>query len=221
MIKGDWCCGISFGMAGGSESSRPGNGAITVREASTTTSRVVVSYHDSIKKGLVIVERIQNRINEQIRISPVRVIDQDGNQLGVVPTKDAIETARKTGLDLVEVAPDSKPPVCRIMDFGKFKYDKNKRQHKSKQHQMKLKEIRLRPRTGQHDIDFKLKQAIGFLQHKDKVQVTVVFRGRELAHIEEGEKVLDQIVQVLSEYGKLEGTPSRQPRRIICTLTPK
>lgn len=170
---------------------------------------------------MVIVERIQNRINEQIRISPVRVIDQDGNQLGVIATKDAIETARKVGLDLVEVAPESKPPVCRIMDFGKFKYDKNKRQHKTKAHQMKLKEIRLRPRTGQHDIDFKVKQAIGFLQHKDKVQVTVVFRGRELAHIEEGEKVLDQTITLLSEYGKLEGSPSRQPRRIMCTITPK
>ena len=170
---------------------------------------------------MFIVERIQNRINDQIRITPVRVIDQDGNQLGVIPTKDAIETARRTGLDLVEVAPESKPPVCRIMDFGKFKYDKNKRQHKSKQHQMKLKEIRLRPRTGQHDIEFKLKQAIGFLQHKDKVQVTVVFRGRELAHIEEGEKVLEQVIQSLSEFGKLEGSPSRQPRRIMCTVTPK
>ena len=173
------------------------------------------------RKVSVIVERIQNRINEQIRITPVRVIDQDGKQLGVIPTKDAIETARRAGFDLVEVAPESKPPVCRILDFGKFKYDKNKRMHKTKQHQMKLKEIRLRPRTGQHDIEFKLKQAIGFLEHKDKVQVTVVFRGRELAHIEEGEKVLEQIIEVLSEHGKLEGTPSRQLRRIMCTITPK
>ena len=174
-----------------------------------------------LEEVLVIVERIQNRINEQIRITPVRVIDQDGNQLGVIATKDAIDASRRVGMDLVEVAPDSKPPVCRIMDFGKFKYDKNKRQHKTKAHQMKLKEIRLRPRTGQHDIEFKVKQAIGFLEHKDKVQVTVVFRGRELAHIEEGEKVLDQIIVMLAEHGKLEGSPSRQMRRIMCTVTPK
>jgi translation initiation factor IF-3 len=172
-------------------------------------------------KVSVIVERIQNRINDQIRITPVRVIDHEGKQLGVLPTKEAIETARRVGLDLVEVAPESKPPVCRIMDFGKFKYDKNKRQHKTKQHQQKLKEIRLRPRTDKHDVEFKVKQAIGFLQHKDKVQVTVVFRGRELAHIEEGEKVLDHVITTLSEHGKLEGHPSRQPKRIICTFTPK
>ncbi len=168
-----------------------------------------------------IVEKIQNRINDQIRITPVRVIDDEGKQLGVLPTKEALEVARRAGLDLVEVAPDAKPPVCRIMDFGKFKYDKNKRSHKTKQHQTRLKEIRLRPKTGQHDIDFKVKQAMTFLEHKDKVQVTVVFRGRELAHIEEGEKVMAQIVEKLSECAKLEGVPSRQSRRIICTLTPK
>jgi translation initiation factor IF-3 len=168
-----------------------------------------------------IVEKIQNRINEQIRITPIRVIDDEGKQLGVLATKEALEIARRAGLDLVEVAPDAKPPVCRIMDFGKFKYDKNKRSHKTKQHQTRLKEIRLRPKTGQHDIDFKVKQAIGFLQHKDKVQVTVVFRGRELAHVEEGEKVMSQLIEKLSEFAKLEAPPSRQPRRIICTLTPK
>ncbi len=149
------------------------------------------------------------------------MIDDEGKQLGVLATKEALEVARRAGLDLVEVAPEAKPPVCRIMDFGKFKYDKSKRSHKTKQHQTKLKEIRLRPKTGQHDIDFKVKQAIGFLQNKDKVQVTVVFRGRELAHIEEGEKVMAQIIEKLGEFAKVEGTPSRQPRRIICTMTPK
>lgn len=141
--------------------------------------------------------------------------------MGVIATKEALEIARNAGLDLVEVAPDAKPPVCRIMNFGKFKYEKNKRSGKTKQHQTKLKEIRLRPKTGQHDIDFKVKQAIGFLEHKDKVQVTVVFRGRELAHVDEGEKVMAQILEKLAEHGKIEGSPSRQPRRIICTITPK
>lgn len=123
---------------------------------------------------------------------------------------------------MVEVAPDAKPPVCRIMDYGKFRYDKSKKASKQKTHQTKLKEIRLRPKTGQHDIDFKVKKAIGFLKHKDKVQVTVMFRGRELAHIEEGRKVMEGIIEQLTpEYGKLESQPSQQSRRMMCTIAPK
>ncbi len=106
------------------------------------------------------------------------------------------------------------------MDFGKFKYDKSKRIHKNKAHQTKLKEIRVRPKTGQHDIDFKVKKAIGFLQHHDKVQVTVLFRGREMAHIEEGRKVMNGIIEQLSEFGKVESMPSQQSRRMLCTITP-
>ena len=144
------------------------------------------------------IDRKQNRVNDQIRISPIRVVDQDGNQLGVLATKDALAKAKEADLDLVEVAPEAKPPVCRIMDYGKFKYEKSKRTQKnSKTHQTKLKEIRLRPKTGQHDIDFKVKKAIGFLQHKDKVQVTVLFRGREMAHIEEGRKVMEGVICLL------------------------
>lgn len=161
------------------------------------------------------------RINEQIRISPIRVIDENGQQLGILPTRDALQRARDIGLDLVEVASESKPPVCRIMDYGKFKYEKNKKSHKNKSHTTKLKEIRVRPKTGDHDIEFKVKQAIGFLQHKDKVQVTVVFRGRELAHIEEGQKVMGHILELLAEHGKIESPPSQQAKRILCTLAPK
>ena len=138
-----------------------------------------------------------------------------------MPTKEALARAREVGLDLVEVSPDSKPPVCRILDYGKFKYDKNKRSHKNKSHTTKLKEIRLRPKTGQHDIDFKVKQAVMFLQHKDKVQVTVMFRGRELAHIEEGQKVMENIIQRLSEFGKLESPPMQQAKRMTCMISPK
>ncbi len=165
--------------------------------------------------------RDQNRVNDQIRISPVRVIDHDGQQLGILPVKDALARAREAGLDLVEVAPDSSPPVCRIMDYGKFKYDKNKRSHKSKSHTTKLKEIRLRPKTGQHDIEVKIRQAISFLEHKDKVLVTVVFRGRELAHVEEGQKVMTGILEKLLEHGKLESPPVQQAKRITCTVAPK
>lgn len=161
-------------------------------------------------------------MNDQIRISPVRLIGADGTQLGVVSTNDALTRARDDGLDLVEVAPNARPPVCRIMDYGKYKYEKGKKSHRSKGHQVRTKEIRLRPKTGQHDIDFKVKQAMGFLKHKDKVQVTVMFRGRELAHVEEGRKVMEEVVKRLTEEGgKLESTPSQQARRMICTIAPK
>ncbi len=168
------------------------------------------------------IDQKSNRINDQIRITPIRVIDQDGEQLGIIATKDALAKAKEFGLDLVEVAPDAKPPVCRIMDFGKFKYEKSKRTQKnSKQHQTKLKEIRLRPKTGQHDIDFKVKQAIGFLKHRDKVQVTVMFRGREMAHIEEGRKVMEGVIEQLAEFGKVESNPSQQSRKMMCTIAPR
>lgn len=168
------------------------------------------------------IERNQSRINDQIRVTPVRVISAEGEQLGVIPTKDAINRARDDGLDLVEVAPNERPPVCRIMDFGKYKYEKGKKTNKNKSHQTKTKEIRLRPKTGQHDIEFKVKQALGFLSHKDKVQVTVMFRGREMAHIEEGRKVMDNIIELLTaEHGKLETAPQQNARRMICTIAPR
>lgn len=148
------------------------------------------------------------------------MIDSDGEQLGVIPTAAALAKARENGLDLVEVAPEAKPPVCRIMDYGKFKYDKSKRTSKNKHHQTKLKEIRVRPKTGEHDIQFKVKQAIGFLEHNDKVQVTVQFRGREMAHIEEGRKVMEHIIELLTPHGKLESRPSQQARRMLCTIAP-
>ena len=106
------------------------------------------------------------------------------------------------------------------MDYGKFKYEKSKRVNRNKQHQTKIKEIRVRPKTGEHDIDFKVKKAIGFLKHNDKVQVTVLFRGRENAHIEEGRKVMQGIIEKLSEFGKLESNPSQQSRRLMCTIAP-
>ena len=129
--------------------------------------------------------------------------------------------AREIGLDLVEVAPAAKPPVCRIMDYGKFKYQQSKKQQKSHSHQTKTKEIRLRPKTGEHDIEFKVKQAIGFLKHKDKVQVSVQFRGREMAHVEEGHRVMTQVVEMLEEHGKVESRPRQMGRRILCTISPK
>ena len=150
----------------------------------------------------------------------MRLISQTGEQLGIVPTEDAIKLARDADLDLVEVAPNERPPVCRIMDYGKYKYEKKKKQGHSAHH-TKTKEIRLRPKTGEHDISFKVKQAKGFLKHKDKVQVSVVFRGREMAHVEEGRRVMEGVIEELLEYGKLETPPSQHGRRMICTIAPR
>lgn len=138
-----------------------------------------------------------------------------------MPTDQALVAAREADLDLVEVAPNERPPVCRIMDFGKFKYQQKKRQHKSHGHQIKIKEIRVRPKTDTHDIQVKVNRAKEFLTHKDKVIVSVVFRGREIAHVEEGQRVMGEIIERLTEVGKLEGPVQHQGRRIQCTLTPK
>jgi translation initiation factor IF-3 len=149
------------------------------------------------------------------------VITAEGGQLGIIPTDEALARAREAGLDLVEVAPNEKPPVCRIMDFGKFKYQQKKKQHKTHVHQTKIKEIRLRPKTGEHDIEFKVNQARGFLQHKDKVIVSVVFRGRELAHIDEGQRVMRNLLVPLEAVGKMDAPPQQMGKRLICTLSPR
>ena len=149
------------------------------------------------------------------------MISADGGQLGIIPTDEALGLARDAGLDLVEVAPNEKPPVCRIMDFGKFKYQQKKKHHKTHVHHAKIKEIRLRPKTGEHDIEFKVNQAKGFLLHKDKVVVSVVFRGRELAHIDEGQRVMKQIVEQLEPVSKVEAPPQQMGRRLVCTLSPR
>ena len=160
-------------------------------------------------------------MNEEIRVTPIRVISDDGQQLGILPTEEALALAQEKELDLVEIVPQDSPPVCRIMDYGKFRYQQGKKKQKGHTHQTKLKEIRLRPKTGQHDIDFKLKKAIGFLQNRDKVQVSVIYRGRENAHIDEGRKVMDRVVAELAKYGKIEQPPQQQGRRMICTIAPK
>jgi len=163
----------------------------------------------------------KQRVNEQIRAASVRVIGAEGDQLGILTVDAALAAAREAGLDLVEVAPTETPPVCRIMDFGKFKYQQKKRQHRTHTHQTKVKEIRVRPKTGKHDIEVRINRAREFLTHKDKVLVTVIFRGRELAHVEEGQKVLDQVIEQLADIAKVEAPPAKHGRRIMCTLAPK
>lgn len=162
------------------------------------------------------------RINEQIRISPIRLIGPNGEQVGVIPTSQAMEMAREANLDLVEVAATERPPVCKIMDFGKFKFlQKQKAKDKTKSHQQKLKEVRLRPKTDIHDIETKVNQARKFLEHKDKVLVYVMFRGRELQHIEEGKRILQMMLEKLGDICKIEKPPGMEGKRMSAMLAPK
>lgn len=164
----------------------------------------------------------QTRVNEQIRISPIRLIGGAGEQVGVIPTAQALEMAREANLDLVEVAPLEKPPVCKIMDFGKFKFQqKQKQKEKTKTHQQKLKEIRLHPKTDIHDIETKIGQARKFLEHHDKVLVYVMFKGREMQHPEEGKRVLQMIKEKLLDMAKVEKEPSLEGKRMSMMLAPK
>jgi translation initiation factor IF-3 len=161
------------------------------------------------------------RMNEQIRISPIRLIGANGEQLGIVPTAQAQEMAREANLDLVEVAPTDRPPVCKIMDYGKHRYEQSRKQNKQKTHQQKLKEIRVRPKTGVHDIDTKINQARKFLEHKDKVLLNVLFRGRELQHIEEGQRIIHGMLEKLADVAKVEKAPSMEGKRMTAMLAPK
>ncbi len=162
-------------------------------------------------------------MNEQIRISPVRVINYDGEKLGIIDTTEAKSLAMEAGLDLVEVAPKENPPVCRIMDYGKFKYEQKKRLSKNtKVHQTQLKEIRLRPKIGEHDIDFKMKKARDFLAHNDKVKLNVMFRGRENAHHERGREILENMIASLEDISKVEKPPGMESgRSMSAILAPK
>jgi translation initiation factor IF-3 len=151
----------------------------------------------------------------------VRLIGLTGEQLGVVPTAQALDMAREAQMDLVEVAPLERPPVCKIMDYGKFRYQQSRKGTKSKPHQQKLKEIRVRPKTGDHDIETKVNQARRFLEHKDKVLVNVLFRGRELQHIDEGRRIIISILEKLADLAKVEKPPSMEGKRMTAMLAPK
>jgi translation initiation factor IF-3 len=151
-----------------------------------------------------------------IRIREVRLIDEAGTQVGVVETGEARRRAYDAGLDLVEVSPDARPPVCKIMDYGKFKYALKKKEHESKrkQHQVQIKEIRLRPKIAEHDVSYKAKQARDFLLDGDKVQVTMLFRGREMSHMDVARVVLDAFVKKLTDISKVERPPKMEGRRL-------
>ena len=151
----------------------------------------------------------------------MRLIGPNGEQLGVVPTAQAMDMAREANLDLVEVAAQERPPVCKILDYGKLRYEQSRKGGKNKVHQQKLKEIRVRPKTGNHDVETKVNQARKFLEHNDKVLVNVLFRGRELQHIEEGKRIIDHILEKLADCCKVEKAPSMEGRRMTAMLAPK
>jgi len=151
-------------------------------------------------------------VNERIRVREVRVIGADGEQLGVMPPEAALDLAREDGLDLVEVAANSRPPVCRIMDYGKFKYEQKKKGANKKTQSASLKEVKLRPGTDQHDLNFKLGNARKFLMAGDKVKVTVMFRGREMVHTYRGREQLKTVIEQLGPIAKVESTPRMEGR---------
>ena len=169
------------------------------------------------------ITKITTRINYQIKVKEVRVISADGEQLGILDTREAIRKAEELGLDLVEVAPTAKPPVCRIMDFGKYKYELAKKAHESKKHQsvIVVKEIKLRPRTDEHDIQFKMNNIKRFLEDGNKVKVTIMFRGREVAHTTYGRAVLDRIVNDLQNEAVIEQQPRMEGRNMSMLLGAK
>ncbi len=158
-----------------------------------------------------------------IKMKEVRVIDAEGGQLGILDTREAIKKAEEAGLDLVEVAPTAKPPVCRIMDFGKYKYEMAKKAAESRKHQtvIVVKEIKLRPRTDDHDVNFKLNNIKRFLEEGNKVKVTVMFRGREMAHIDHGRAVLNRIITELQNDAIVESSPRLEGRNMTLLLGAK
>lgn len=160
------------------------------------------------------------KVNEQIRSSQVRLVNEQGEQVGVVPIEEALRVAREALLDLVEVAPDSEPPVCRVMDYGKYKYRMKKRLH-TRVHSVHTKEVRLRPKTEEHDLQVKLKRAREFLSKKNKVLVNMLFRGRELHHTELGFQLMQEVKKQLEDVGKVEKEPAMEGRRISMTVVPK
>lgn len=163
------------------------------------------------------------RVNREIRAREVRVIDSEGKQLGILPLVEALRAAANADLDLVEVSPKSEPPVCRIMDFGKFKYQQSKKAHDAKKKQaiVHLKEVKLRPKTEEHDLEFKLRHIERFLKEGNKTKVTIVFRGREIAHSELGRQMMEKIIEQSKEWGKIEQPAKFEGRNYVIILAPQ
>jgi translation initiation factor IF-3 len=168
-------------------------------------------------------ERDPTRINERIRVPEVRLIDENGQQVGIMRTQDALRQAQDRDLDLVEVAPDAKPPVCRILDYSKYKYEQNQKQKAARKHQQQInvREIKFRPKIAQHDYDTKKGHVERFLKGRDKVKVTIMFRGREMAHPERGEMILNRLAEDLGDLAVIEQRPQQDGRNMTMMLAPQ
>jgi translation initiation factor IF-3 len=167
-------------------------------------------------------ERDPTRINERIRVPEVRLIGEDGEQIGVMRIEDALRYAAERDLDLVEVAPDAKPPVCRVLDYSKYKYEQAQKQKQARKHQQQItiREIKFRPKIAQHDYDTKKGHVERFLRHRDKVEVTIMFRGREVSHPERGVAILDRLAEELAEFAVVEQRPLQDGRNMTMMLGP-
>ena len=167
-------------------------------------------------------ERDTTRINERIRVPEVRVIDEEGQQVGVMKTPDALSLAQERDLDLVEVAPEARPPVTRILDYSKYKYEQAQKVKQARKHQQQItvREIKFRPKIAQHDYDTKKAHVERFLKHKDKVKITIMFRGREVTHPERGTMILDRLAEELQELGVVEQRPMQEGRNMTMMMAP-
>ena len=167
-------------------------------------------------------ERDTTRINERIRVPEVRLIDDRGGQVGVLKTPDALRFAQERDLDLVEVAPEARPPVCRVLDYSKYKYEQAQKVKQARKHQQQItvREIKFRPKIAEHDYDTKKHHVERFLKHKDKVKVTIMFRGREVTHPERGTAILDRLAEELSELGVVEQRPMQEGRNMTMMMAP-
>jgi translation initiation factor IF-3 len=167
-------------------------------------------------------ERDLTRINERIRVPEVRVIDDEGNQVGMMKTPDAVQFAQERDLDLVEVAPEAKPPVCRVLDYSKYKYEQAQKVKQARKHQQQItiREIKFRPKIAQHDYDTKKHHVERFLRHKDKVKITIMFRGREVTHPERGVAILDRLAEELAALCVVEQRPTQDGRNMTMMLGP-
>lgn len=163
------------------------------------------------------------RVNGEIRSDSIRLVDQNGNMVGVVSAAEGMKMAEAAGLDLVEISPNASPPVCKILDYGKYRYEAQKKAHEARKKQkvIQIKEIKLRPTIDKHDLEIKMRAVIGFLEEGDKVRITLRFRGREMDHQELGHQVLNRVQEALKDHCKVESPPRTEGKQIAMMVGPK
>jgi len=192
---------------------KPGTGGF--RPGGGSRSRLI--------KGKIPVIENEHRLNEEIRVPRVRLVDENGGQVGVVETREAVRMARAKGLDLMEVAPNANPPVCKICDYGKFKYEKKKKENvaKKKQVAIKVKEVQFRPNTEEHDLEYKFRNIRSFLEDGDKAKITVLFRGREAAYSQQSMGMLVELAKQMEDISIIESPPKMEGRKMMMILSPR